>query len=767
MRITNNMMTANLLYNVNKNLEYMSKKQDELATGKRIHRPSDDPVLASKVLARRTDLSELEQYDKNTRDALGWMEITEKAIEDNGNVLQRIRELTVQAANGTNTAEDTQKIKLEVESLKTQLVSNANSTFAGRYIFSGFETDEKFLNDDGSFNIDVDKYSIDNRQVVKYEVGVGESIDVMTSGLDLYGYVESSNVLTTGFTDATTTGTASSYSYVSGTFDRSLDHSGSNLNLDINGTVYNVDETLLNGSVSPLTEKEVIDIYKNADDGFGNLLSSVANVSFDADGGLLVTSKVLGPIAITPQSGVTFFAPANGGMSFTGANLVEVSLSSSAYGDPTLPLSQSEIDILANEPLRIDVNGTSVELKPRDTALFTTLNEYVTEMNNVIDKELGVGKLPMSVDIAGVITFTTQNTEPFVEPSLSVGFPKYKAGFPSGTNTGISATRSSLSGTIDFSADYSGTNLNLSIGGVNYTVDTTNLDGTLNKFSKTDIIEAYQNAVDGGGNPLDDVANILFDSNDRLVIEVDTFGATVMAPLAAGTYFDPANGGTVYSGVASTEATISGLPLGDPTLPLIQEDIEAMRNNSLSIVVNSISKTIRPSASTPINTLNDYVAEMNTQLTKEFGAGNVLMSVDALGVITVATTGTVDSKVPSISIDFDRSHKSELIEDIDQLIGFLETGDHDELSSMIKTIDGHLSNMLALRADVGARTNRLDLISMKIASNNISFTQLLSDAEDADMSEVIMLLKNAENVYQASLSTGARIIQPSLVDFLR
>lgn len=261
MRITNSMMTMNLLANINNNLTKMSKKQDELATGKRIHTASDDPVLAAKILARRTDLAELEQYSKNTNDALGWMEVTEKALEDNGDIFQKIRELTVQAANGTNTADDTQKIKLEIENMKEQLIANGNSTFAGRYIFSGFETNKKLLNKDGTFNIDIDQYAITNKPIVKYEVGFGESIDVMTSGLDIYGIVKDSNIMTTGFTNATIIGTASSFSFLMGNINRSSDYTASNQDVDINGVVYNVDESLLDGTSGYLSQEQVIEVF--------------------------------------------------------------------------------------------------------------------------------------------------------------------------------------------------------------------------------------------------------------------------------------------------------------------------------------------------------------------------------------------------------------------------------------------------------------------------------------------------------------------------
>ncbi|HEY8341514.1 MAG TPA: flagellin, partial [Calditerricola sp.] len=76
-------------------------------------------------------------------------------------------------------------------------------------------------------------------------------------------------------------------------------------------------------------------------------------------------------------------------------------------------------------------------------------------------------------------------------------------------------------------------------------------------------------------------------------------------------------------------------------------------------------------------------------------------------------------------------------------------------------------NLLAVRATVGARMNRFELIRYRLEADEVNVTRLLSKEEDADMAEVITNLKTAENVYRAALAAGARIIQPSLVDFLR
>ena len=67
-----------------------------------------------------------------------------------------------------NNPEDTQKIEEEVKQLKHQLIQVANSTYSGRYIFSGFKTDQKLLNEDGSFAIEV----INDVEKIVYEVDI-------------------------------------------------------------------------------------------------------------------------------------------------------------------------------------------------------------------------------------------------------------------------------------------------------------------------------------------------------------------------------------------------------------------------------------------------------------------------------------------------------------------------------------------------------------------------------------------------------------------
>ena len=82
-------------------------------------------------------------------------------------------------------------------------------------------------------------------------------------------------------------------------------------------------------------------------------------------------------------------------------------------------------------------------------------------------------------------------------------------------------------------------------------------------------------------------------------------------------------------------------------------------------------------------------------------------------------------------------------------------------------LDDIYDQMLGVRADIGARINRTELVINRTDELNVNMTDLLSKVEDADMAQVLVKLKIQENVYQSSLQIGAKIITPTLMDFLR
>lgn len=131
------MLSSNSLRNLSESYRRMGKYEDQLATGKKINKPSDDPVVAMKGMYYRSNLTEIEQYKRNLSELYLWMENSEAGIDQANSALQRVRELTIQGQNDTNSPDDRKAIAREIEQLQQSLAATANTKIGGRYIFHG------------------------------------------------------------------------------------------------------------------------------------------------------------------------------------------------------------------------------------------------------------------------------------------------------------------------------------------------------------------------------------------------------------------------------------------------------------------------------------------------------------------------------------------------------------------------------------------------------------------------------------------------------
>lgn len=142
MRITNRMMTNNMLGNINKNKLNVYNLEQQYSTGKKIQKPSDDPIVAIRALKLRTNLTELEQYyGKNIPDADSWMDLTEGALKTINSLLKQINSDCVQGTTDTLTAENREAIVKNLLEMKNQIYQEGNTNYAGRYVFTGYKTD--------------------------------------------------------------------------------------------------------------------------------------------------------------------------------------------------------------------------------------------------------------------------------------------------------------------------------------------------------------------------------------------------------------------------------------------------------------------------------------------------------------------------------------------------------------------------------------------------------------------------------------------------
>ena len=149
MRITNRMMTNNMLYNINGNKNTLAVLEQQYATGAKIQKPSEDPIVAVRALKLRTNLSELTQYyKKNIPDAKAWMDVTESALTVVNDILTQVHTYCVQGATGTIKEGDRDDIIKTLTQLKQQVYQEGDTNYAGRYVFTGYKTDTSLIFDE-------------------------------------------------------------------------------------------------------------------------------------------------------------------------------------------------------------------------------------------------------------------------------------------------------------------------------------------------------------------------------------------------------------------------------------------------------------------------------------------------------------------------------------------------------------------------------------------------------------------------------------------
>ncbi|MDR0615802.1 MAG: flagellar hook-associated protein FlgL, partial [Synergistaceae bacterium] len=141
-RVTDSMINSLLLNDMHNNLNNLLKVQQQITSQHKYNSASDNPNAVTKGMGIETMMAEGEQYIKNLQDAISWLKFTDDALGDINDLFQRMRELTIYAGDPALTDVDRAAIGEELRQLKGEMMSFANSTIEGRYLFSGLATDK-------------------------------------------------------------------------------------------------------------------------------------------------------------------------------------------------------------------------------------------------------------------------------------------------------------------------------------------------------------------------------------------------------------------------------------------------------------------------------------------------------------------------------------------------------------------------------------------------------------------------------------------------
>jgi len=175
MRITNSMMSQSILSQLRTSYETMARTQDQIASGYRVNRPSDDPLAAGQARLRQGDLDAIAAGKQGVNATTSWLEGAEGGLSAVNSVLARARELVVQGANGSVSQDNRDAIAREIDQLIDSAKDAVNAKVGGSYIFSGTATaTPPYAAATG------DTYQGDDKAVLR-DLGVGVQIQVNPS----------------------------------------------------------------------------------------------------------------------------------------------------------------------------------------------------------------------------------------------------------------------------------------------------------------------------------------------------------------------------------------------------------------------------------------------------------------------------------------------------------------------------------------------------------------------------------------------------------
>ena len=184
-RVTNIGMNANVLAQNQKTLSQLATYQEQLASGLKVNRVSDDPVAAKQSLRYKAEGSDASKWLDNIDKATAFMNATDSALSEMSQVLDRAKELAVQGANGSQDANSRNALADSVDSYLTRMTDLSNTIHDGRYIFAGTKTISaeppfaRNADDDGvGYSGDLDTFEV--------KIGPNSAVTVNQNGYELF-----------------------------------------------------------------------------------------------------------------------------------------------------------------------------------------------------------------------------------------------------------------------------------------------------------------------------------------------------------------------------------------------------------------------------------------------------------------------------------------------------------------------------------------------------------------------------------------------------
>lgn len=741
MRISTSFFYSQGLQNMLDQQSKLLRVQDQLGQGVKNLSPSDDPSASARVLGLNQSITKIEQYGENAIYAKQRLELEESTLDSVSLVLQRVRELTVQAGNvGTGDIVTRKAITSEIKQRIDELLDLANTRDVnGDYLFSGFKSRTQPFFSDGAGNY---TYNGDQGQM-DVKIGNTRQVTVSDSGADVFQRVRTGN----------------------GTFtsDSGLVNEGSGVIRQ--GSVINVKEYVAHDYLLQFRPEDE-----------------------------LQSAKYTAPTTLQSNDYAT--TPATFDIVVNDSAVTPIAFNTDMTGQPPLVIAKAiatEINTTLNRDVvkgSVDANGNLVietlEKEGRDSNI--TFSNLAGDVAGLGITAINVAGTPASIDEEKYFDIIDLNLSPDTVTTADIG--------AAGVDIFDADQSAILTGTADLSlgADFdtgAPTFLELNVNGEQKTVS---LSGVHNAAGVTSYIQTEMNNSFG-----EDVVNVSRNATGNIVLSTAEQGADIdIEVLTATNNVIGFAAGSYDSGVDRNNQL--SIYLDGNNTPL---DIELTAGTGVTAatIAAEINAATGVNASAPNSPVTNEIVINSDQLGQTAVASLVFQgnALETLGINIVNTvvgqpaqqfsaesSFTFDGHEVSIEgepkgedvFTVKASRYQDIFTSLESLVQDLESPPNDENSlSSLAQLGQQVANTLAniaqgqenvinTRTGIGARLNSIDSQETQNFAQKNQFQKVRSDLVDLDYAEAITQLKFQLTALQAAQQSFAQVQQLSLFDFL-
>ena len=181
MRVSTRLLSQGAQGRLQKLSEDLNNINEKIASGKMINRPSDNPIAVVDSMTLKTSLSQIEQYQRNIQNGTSWLNLRESALTGMNDLVTRAREICVQMANDTQSADTRASAAVEIGQLLDQAIALGNTESGGNYIFAGYKTKTTPFSKTVVGGIETAQYNGDTNDF-QLQIGKGETLVVGRNG---------------------------------------------------------------------------------------------------------------------------------------------------------------------------------------------------------------------------------------------------------------------------------------------------------------------------------------------------------------------------------------------------------------------------------------------------------------------------------------------------------------------------------------------------------------------------------------------------------